>query len=388
MVILGPRRGITAHPSGAASGTIVATGVTSIADWSATGGTLSLSGGTVRTTTPTAVTSITGNSGLGVGGAVTLAGIPNVQTAQFITSNTLTATVAGSASLTSLIIIGGGAGLSALDLTGCTALTSLNLMNNQLTALDLGDQGALTTLDISVNPFPAFDFADVPLLTTLNCNNLSLVTSLDITDLTALETLGAGHCTSMTSIDFTGLNSLEVFDVDDSLLTALDISDRTALMSLIFDHCPNMVTVDCSGCTALTDLRFATCNSLTTLDITGCTALTNIDGANNIGLLSLDLSALVLLNGGGKQILFNNCSNLTSVTVGTFILSDNFILNFASSPLDTTSVDAILAACAAGIGATTSGALTLTPVCAAPTGGASNADFVTLTSAGITVLIT
>ncbi len=82
-----------------------------------------------------------------------------------------------------------GHGISEVDLSQNTKLTSLNCSYNQLSALDLSQQSALTTLDCSNNKLAgALDVSANPRLSTLNCST-NEITALDLSANTALETL-------------------------------------------------------------------------------------------------------------------------------------------------------------------------------------------------------
>ena len=82
-----------------------------------------------------------------------------------------------------------GHGISEVDLSKNTKLTSLNCSNNQLASLDLSQQTALTTLNCSNNKLTgALDFSANAQLTNLNCST-NEITALDLSANTALEKL-------------------------------------------------------------------------------------------------------------------------------------------------------------------------------------------------------
>ena len=97
-------------------------------------------------------------------------------------------------------------------------------------------------------------------------------------------------------------------------------------------------------------------------------------------------SATSLSNLTGSLIL-SGCTALAAANLSANITTSNgFTATFSGCALPTANVDAILAAFAAGIGSTTSGTLNLSGgTNGAPTGGSSNADYLTLIAAGITV---
>jgi hypothetical protein len=135
-------------------------------------------------------------------------------------------------------------------------------------------------------------------------------------------------------------------------------------------------TFTCTSCAALTALAFPALASLAgTLAVHSCNALT-----------SLNLAALTSLTGHAN---LNSNSALATITVGTSIATTSgFTFNASSCALNTATVNALLAAFAAGLGSTTSGTINLSSGAnASPTGGTSNAAYLTLTGAGLTVNI-
>ena len=146
--------------------------------------------------------------------------------------------------------------LTALDVSGCTALTELECSFNQLTALDVSNNTALTDLSCSFNQLTSLDVSNNTALTRLGCTRNQL-TSLDVSNNTALWGL---YCNS-------------------NQLTSLDVSNNTALTEL---NCSenHITALDVSNNTALTELR-CECNQLTSLDVSGCTALTGLGCSGN-----------------------------------------------------------------------------------------------------------
>ena len=132
------------------------------------------------------------------------------------------------------------------DLTGIedfTALTYLNLEQNQLAILDLSQNLALTYLDCQYNQLTSLDVSNNIALTYLNCSANYLLASLDVSNNTALTYL---------ALQF-------------NQLTSLNVSNNTALIELM---CLNnqLTSLDVSNNTALTRL-FCGDNNLTTLDV-------------------------------------------------------------------------------------------------------------------------
>jgi Leucine-rich repeat (LRR) protein len=125
--------------------------------------------------------------------------------------------------------------LTALNVSGCTELTSLTCYGNQITALDVSHNTKLIELDC---------FADE-------------LTALDISRNTELTHLWCGK----------------------NHLTALDISHNTKLIELDCEHDP-LTTLDVSHNTKLTELRCGF-NQLTALDVSRNTKLTVLNCHRN-----------------------------------------------------------------------------------------------------------
>jgi len=155
-------------------------------------------------------------------------------------------------------------GLSALtlNLSGCTALTSLNFR------YDFNNKGnKLTTLDVS----------GCTKLEALYCYGPGL-TALDVTGCTALETL---YCydTGLAALDVTGCTVLEELYCSGTGLTALNVNNSAALKQLDCSR-NRLTTLDLNDCTALVRLNCAA-NRLTSLDLCSCTGLSVLDCNGN-----------------------------------------------------------------------------------------------------------
>ncbi|MCM1040863.1 MAG: leucine-rich repeat domain-containing protein [Bacteroides sp.] len=153
--------------------------------------------------------------------------------------------------------------VTSLDVSGCTALTTLSCSDNRLTALDVSGCTALTSLSCFSN----------------------YLTRLDVSGCTALTTLTCGD-NQLTSLEVSGCTALTNLDCNSNRLTALDVSGCTALTNLTC-YFNQLTSLDVSGCTALTYL-YCNSNQLTSLDVSGCTVLRhlNCDG-NRIPLARL-----------------------------------------------------------------------------------------------------
>ena len=227
--------------------------------------------------------------------------------------------------------------LTSLDLSGCTALTSVDCENNQLTSLDLSGCMALEDVNCENNQLTSLDLSGYTALDDVNCTenplhniNLTNCTSLDrfsllnnptikitgtlnLSGCTALEYVNCSY-NQLTSLDLSGCTALTFVGCDNNQLTSLDLSGCTALeevwcannqltsldlsgyTALEYVNCYNnqLTSLDLSGCTAL---EFVYCenNQLTSLDLSGCTALIRVICDNN-QLTSLDISGCTALS--------------------------------------------------------------------------------------------
>lgn len=176
--------------------------------------------------------------------------------------------------------------LTALDVSGCTALQSLICQNNdQLTALDVSGCTALIGLYCQWN------------------NNL---TAIDVSGCKALEDVRCFY-TKLTSLDVSGCTALTTLDCQDNQMTTLDASGCTAL-NLLWCYNNQLTSLDVSGCTALETLDCQN-NQLTSLDVSGCTTLFSLRCYNN-QLTALDVSSNMAL-----QDLYCNGNQLTTLDV-------------------------------------------------------------------------
>ena len=228
-------------------------------------------------------------------------------------------------------------GLTELDVSGCTALKTLECYSNQLTSLDVSGCTALTSLDCYDNPLISLDvsncislwflsglvqkYSDVPTLTTLNASGSGIFNIGDIfAHLPALSNLNLKNCArlgtleikgtnnpELTSLDISGCTSLYSLHVNGVNIQSLDVSSCTNLQSVSFSE-TSLTSLDISGRTALTRL-VCTDNPLTSLDVSGCTALEYLSCRNN-QLTSLDVSGCIALT---DLYCYNN--QLTSLDV-------------------------------------------------------------------------
>jgi hypothetical protein len=136
--------------------------------------------------------------------------------------------VSGCTALTKLSCYNNQTALTTLNVTGCIVLTELMCDNSQLTELGVRDCAALKELNCNTNKLKTLDLRENTALTSLNCSSNQLK-ALDVTDNTALTSL---NCTS-------------------NLLEILEITSNTKLTSLECEH-NQLKTLDIAGNAKLT----------------------------------------------------------------------------------------------------------------------------------------
>ena len=180
----------------------------------------------------------------------------------------------------------GTAGLEKL-----TALTSLELKNNQLTTIDVSQNTALTYLSLVINQLTAIN---------LDYNTALTVLYLDYNQLTTID---ASHNTALTRLY-----------LSNNQLTTIDVSHSTALTTLYLDY-NQLTTIDVSQNTALTFINLGS-SQLTTIDVSHSTALTKLYLESN-QLTAIDVSqntALTYLNLKSNQLTNIDVSQNTTLT--------------------------------------------------------------------------
>ena len=130
------------------------------------------------------------------------------------------------------------------DLTGIeafTALTTLNVKNNNLTTLDVSACIALTYLNIRTNQLSALDVGACIALTELDAYRNEL-TTVDLSTNTALAYLQVG-ANQLTALDVSANTALIQLEVNHNQLTALDLSQNTSLTYLASVGNPNLICI-------------------------------------------------------------------------------------------------------------------------------------------------
>ncbi len=129
-------------------------------------------------------------------------------------------TLGNNTQLITLTVIQNG-NLTGLDLSGCTALESLDVSGNNLVGLDLSKNTELTLLDCSSNNLNSLNVSELTKLREIYCfgNNIA---SLDLSKNTSLVSLEC-HKNALTSLDLSNNTLLECLTVHDNAIPSLEI---------------------------------------------------------------------------------------------------------------------------------------------------------------------
>ncbi|MBO0456243.1 WxL domain-containing protein, partial [Enterococcus hulanensis] len=291
--------------------------------------------------------------------------------------------------LTSLTCAGNSQ-LQELDLSGASALKSLNVSHNRLTELDLSHITTLTDVECSGNELTKLNLGTHPVLTSLRCSNEevypitiseldlsgcpTLVTlqvramqglsNLDLSNNPALQSLDAAQCNNLSALDLSGNPALQTLTAGSSRLTELDLSGNPALQ-LLDVHSNRLTELDLSGNPALQRV-YVDSNQITELSLVGLNDLTYLSCRNN-QLTNLDF--LDATEHSALQTL--DCvSNAISDITGAFGLTNLTQFNASSQVLYTevpeiidgnATVDLLRTTASAGLSAT-KGSILGTPI--------------------------
>ena len=200
----------------------------------------------------------------------------------------------------------GGGALTALDVSGMTALETLEAGANPLQTLNVQGCTALKELYCYFGALSTLDVTGCPALSVLDCRGMNL-TALDLTHNRELTSMKCDH-NQITSLNLSQNGKLKVLTTGGCPITALDLSQNGALeeldcggnqlMALDVSHNPALTKLTCAGNQLGTlnlsqngALRELYCgqNLLTALDVSGHKALVSL-GCFQEGALALNIT--------------------------------------------------------------------------------------------------
>lgn len=205
---------------------------------------------------------------------------------------------------------------SVLDLSGFKALKKFECGGSivGITTLDLSANTALTSLDCSWCSLTSLILPkNAPYLTEIYCGG-NEITSLDVSGCPALRELSCNDNKQLTSIDLSANTALKKLNFSGSLrLTSLTLPKGAPLTELNCNRC-NLYTLDVSGVPALTKLSFYG-SKLTSVDLSKNLAIKELNCCDN-RITSLDLSknsALTFIECSYNPLRQLNLSNLAKL---------------------------------------------------------------------------
>lgn len=178
--------------------------------------------------------------------------------------------------------------LTEVDLTGCVALSYINLQDNALGAIDLSDCESLEDLHLEINQIEDIDLTFNHKLKYAHIRNNKLDGGeVDFSGCPDILGIFASDM-QLGNIDLTGCTKLKEISVQNNRLESLEFPDShlverieclgNDIASLDVSHCPDLTTI------------WASFNEIAAIDVTNCPKLTKLSiGWNNIGG-NLDLS--------------------------------------------------------------------------------------------------
>lgn len=210
-------------------------------------------------------------------------------------------------------------GLRRLVVKGSKNLKVILAGKNYFTNINLSGCTALTELDVSIGSLKSLDVSPCAELQSLKCNSNKMLTSLEIRACTKLKEL---YCynTDMENLNLTGLGKLEVLNCsNNNSLKNLDLADLYVLQKL---YCGGGNTSTNYG---LVNLTIRNCNELqnvtlkkgvvSTLNIENCTKLESVNCSDN-ELTQLNLKGCVNLKKlycGRNRLLRLDASGCTAI---------------------------------------------------------------------------
>lgn len=194
-----------------------------------------------------------------------------------------------------------GNNLISLDISANTVLRYLSCVDNDLTNLDVQNNVLLENLSCGKNQFTTIDVGMLTNLTDLFIEDTPTLTSLDVSSNVNLEDIGVDNNTSLTSLDLSNNTKLIEVYINNTSITALD-----------FSNSPDLYYVECQN-NALTSLNFKNGNTVDIDDV-------YITGNPNLSCITVDDPTASYLAGWSKDAT----ANFAEYCRLTYVPNDNF----------------------------------------------------------------
>ena len=201
-----------------------------------------------------------------------------------------------------------GCGLTAIDLTGATGLTSLFLSNNSLTTLSLKGMTALTDLDASNNQLTSIVYTnasypenDLAVIENINLSNNQLTGTFVVRTAT-LRTIDVSN-NQFTTVRTTANTALDYLNCSNNNATNMPLPAPGSAITTLVCNNNRLSTIALSGVTNLQQL-VADNNAITsTFNLADCANLSDVSLSNNkISTLYLPNTQLSSLNVAGNKL--------------------------------------------------------------------------------------
>lgn len=207
--------------------------------------------------------------------------------------------------------------LTSLELSGCISLKELDCSDNSLTNLNISGSLAFEEIDCSSNFLINLDVSNCPDLLNLDCSYNNSLISIKASNCSSLEKINFNQYPKETlmRLDLSGCSALKTLPRFDNMETLiyLNLSDCLSVERIIC-YKSALKELYVSGCSALKSLSCYE-NALTSLNLSGCSALLSLDCYSN-SLNSLNVSscfALQELNCSDNSLTYldvDKCSEL------------------------------------------------------------------------------
>ena len=177
-------------------------------------------------------------------------------------------------------LICGGNLLTALNLSGNSALTELVCPANRLEQLDLHINTALQKLDCHDNPALAgLNLSGCTEIRELDCSGAGLE-NLELGECSLLEKLNCSDNSSLQTLNISGCSVLQTLSCSNTQIPILDVRSCAVMTRLECDSNHQLTSVNAAGCAALIRISCNDCPLLATLNVRGCEELATLECRN------------------------------------------------------------------------------------------------------------
>jgi len=160
-------------------------------------------------------------------------------------------------------------GLTDLNISGCTKITSLNISNTDVSAITLSNSADYTN---KLSEFTQLQEINVKnsMLSNLNVSGLTNLQTIEASNCTNMSSIGANGCTSLVSVNASKSSIYQAEFKDCTNLTSLNLAYSTSLQNLNLTNCTGLVTASENGATAdITECGRTCLNGQLIITVTG-----------------------------------------------------------------------------------------------------------------------